>query len=91
MNKTELLMDKDLRLVVEFMQENLEAQKLVAVSESLPQIARLLWGDVPQEPIKAIRVMACLDLTRPTASECGLAGKCVGDGSVVEAFAQPHL
>jgi hypothetical protein len=67
-NKTELLMDNDLRAVVEFMQENLESQKLVGIADSLPGIARLLWGDVAQEPVKAISVRACLDPMQPVKS-----------------------
>jgi hypothetical protein len=90
-NKAELLMDKDLQAVVEFMQANVESQKLFAVADALPTIARLLWGDVSQEPIKAISLRACLDLTQPIASGCDLEHRCVGDGSAAEAFVQPHL
>ena len=42
--------DEDVQKVVEFMQKNLPANKLVSVAEWMPQIARLLWLQTPQEP-----------------------------------------
>ena len=91
MSKTELLMDKDLRSVLEFMQENVDSSKLFAIADALPGISRLLWGDVQQEPIKAINLRACLDLLQPTASESCLAGKCVDGGFAAAVVASPHL
>ena len=50
----ELILDRDLKSVLEFMQSNVKVSKLIGISESLPQIARLLWEQYPQEPFKAV-------------------------------------
>ena len=47
---TEMKLDEDVHLVAEFMQHNLAAAKLVAVADALPKVAKLLWGEYPQEP-----------------------------------------
>jgi len=56
-------MDKDLRAVVEFMQENVECSKLMTIADALPQLSRLLWGSFPQESVEVLSV-------RPTKTEC---------------------
>ena len=53
-NKMAFECDQDVQAVLEFMQSNIEASKLEAVADCLPQLARLLWGHNPQEPIRAI-------------------------------------
>ena len=45
----ELMIDPDVQAVLEFMQSNLQASRLVAVACALPQMATLLWGHYPQE------------------------------------------
>lgn len=89
MQKTELLMDKDLRAVVEFMQDSIPACKLVGLSETLPQLARLLWGHFQQEPVKPLELL--LTKTHPSQSNangCDPAKACVGGGSAVAADVQ---
>ena len=50
--QTEAVIDSELHRVVEFMQANLPTTKLIAVAESLPQVARLLWSEFPQESFR---------------------------------------
>ncbi|MCU1303442.1 MAG: hypothetical protein JWQ87_3726 [Candidatus Sulfotelmatobacter sp.] len=42
--------DEHMKAVLQFMQENVPTSKLIGVSDSIPQVARLLWGSFPQEP-----------------------------------------
>ncbi len=88
MNKPEVLMDKDLLAVADFMQANMAAVKLVSIAEAMPTLAKLLWGHNPQEPIRPIAIeITCLgraDVQRQAASECALGRPRVGDDSVVE-------
>lgn len=49
----ELVIDDHLKAVLEFMQVNVPAEKCVGVADALPQMARLLWGIIPQEPVIA--------------------------------------
>lgn len=53
----QLVVDDNVKAVLEFMQVNIPASKLCGVADSLPQIVRLLWGHFPQEPCQ------CLSLT----------------------------
>jgi len=46
----QLVADEHVKAVLDFMQANLPAAKLIGVAESLPQMARLLWSNLPQEP-----------------------------------------
>lgn len=48
--------DGDVKAVLEFMQNNISASKLVGIAEKLPDMARLLWSHFPQEPFKPIRL-----------------------------------
>ena len=50
----EFVVDEHFRSVVEFMQTAIPASKLLGIAEQLPHVARLLWGDVAQEPVKVI-------------------------------------
>jgi hypothetical protein len=45
----QLQIDKDLHAVIEFMQGNIPANKLMSVAEKLPDLARVLWSHFPQE------------------------------------------
>ena len=49
--KMQLEVDDHLKSVMEFMQSNIPASKLIGVADNLPQMARLLWGRYPQEPV----------------------------------------
>ena len=82
--------DTDVRLVLEFMQGHIRADKLVGVSESVAQMERLLWGRYLQEPVAPIS----LTITKPrpslsVASGSSLVEPCAGDGSVVASADQP--
>jgi hypothetical protein len=46
----QIAVDEDVQAVIEFMQSRIQASKLVSVADSVPQMARLLWGQTPQEP-----------------------------------------
>ncbi len=48
-------LDDHLQDVLQFMQENVPAEKLVQVSVCLNRIAPLLWGQYPQQEVLAIR------------------------------------
>ena len=48
----QLHIEKDLQSVLEFMQENIPVAKLVRIAERLPEAARLLWSQFPQEPYR---------------------------------------
>jgi hypothetical protein len=45
----DVVLDADIKAVAEFMQGNIPASKLVGVAKHLPALAKLLWGDCPQE------------------------------------------
>ena len=45
-----LAIDGDATMVLEFMRENVQANKLIAVADKVNQVARLLWMHYPQEP-----------------------------------------
>jgi len=52
----ELILDEDVKSVLEFMQPHVPASKLTAVAERLPEIAKLLWDRYPQEPLAALQL-----------------------------------
>ena len=56
--RMELILDGDLKSVVEFMQSNIATSKLVGVAESLPKLAKLLWDRYPQEPLNGLSLCA---------------------------------
>ena len=49
-----VVVDEHLQIVLEFMQRSMPAWKLIGIAEALPQMARLLWGGVPQEPCTVV-------------------------------------
>jgi hypothetical protein len=59
--------------VLEFMRENIPANRLISVAECLPAVARLLWSNgLPQEPcIPLVLTMEkpTRDLSQHNASE----------------------
>ncbi len=84
----ELSVDPEVQAVLEFMQTNLPACRLVAIADSLPQLARLLWGRYPQEPCDVITLsvakpVALLNRSQPNATESGLEqARADGDSAV---------
>lgn len=67
------VLDSDVRKVVEFMQTEIEAQRLVGVADCLPQMARLLWEQVPQEPVRALQLV----VPKPRPSQSDASGSVV--------------
>lgn len=51
-----ITLDEHLQLALEYMQQNIPANKLVGVAEKLPDMARLLWSHYSQEPFRAIEL-----------------------------------
>jgi hypothetical protein len=79
----EFFLDSDVKLVLEFMQSNLPAHKLVTVSDVLPQMARLLWGRFPQEPCPSIELrVPTLCQSQSDANELAPEQLSVGGGFV---------
>lgn len=52
----EIVTDPDAKILLEFMEKNVPTSKLIAISSQLPEIARLLWSDYPQQPCNIIRL-----------------------------------
>jgi hypothetical protein len=85
----EFCVDDHVKAVLGFMQANVPSSKLCGVANSLPQMARLLWGNFKQEPFAGVRLtVPKTDQGHPSqlsATESSLARSSAGDGSVVEA------
>ena len=79
----ELLVDSDLKAVIEFMQGHLPAAKLVAVANAVAKIAPALWGHFEAEDIAALRLVSVnaprAAHTRPCAKSLAPAGDADGD------------
>jgi len=54
----EIIIDESVKLILETMQSRIPTNKLIGVADCLPQMARLLWKDYPQEPCSAISLRA---------------------------------
>lgn len=52
----ELALDPDVQAVAEFMQKSLTAAKLISVADVMPNVARLLWSQYPQEPCVGLKL-----------------------------------
>jgi hypothetical protein len=64
-DRSELILDKDVQAICEFMLANIPATRLIAVANEVGKIAPLLWGRYPQEEV------ATLDLRRRPISIAG--------------------
>jgi hypothetical protein len=51
-----VVVDADVQAVLEFMWASVPATRVVRVAQAIPELARLLWTDDPQEPFMAIRL-----------------------------------
>jgi hypothetical protein len=51
-----ITLDEHLQSVLEYMQQNVPANKLLGVAEKLPDMARLLWSRYSQEPFHAVEL-----------------------------------
>ena len=54
----DLVIDPHLKMVAEFIDQNLPCAKMVAVANALPDLAKLLWGtrDWPHAEIKPLNL-----------------------------------
>jgi len=75
-NGMQIVVDSDVQAVLEFMQANLPADKLLGVADGIPEMARLLWKQYPQEPCPVMVLRLPKPLTTglvnqllPTATE----------------------
>jgi hypothetical protein len=53
-----LAMDSDVQAVLEFMQREIPAGRLVGVANGVASIAPLLWGGYQPEKIQALRLVS---------------------------------
>lgn len=60
-------MDDDLQSVLEFMQQNIRASKLVGVADKLPHMARALWSEYTQEPFRSMELESELSPSIPSS------------------------
>jgi hypothetical protein len=82
----ELKTDNHVKQVVEFMQTNIPESKLIGVADAVPQMARLLWGHVPQESFAVCHLsVAKSGPSQSCASESAPALACADGDSGVEA------
>jgi hypothetical protein len=81
-----LMVDEDVRLVLEFMQEEISATRLIGVAKALPQMAMLLWGHRQQELVITLSLVPEKPKPQspllPNATESDLGKPHVGDDSV---------
>src|SRR3982074_1623082 len=84
---TQLVVDEHVKAVLDFMQTEIPTAKLLGVADGLPQLARLLWGHFPQEPLSVIDlVLLKMDLENQSpqvSNESHLVTACAGGDSVV--------
>ena len=83
MSEMRFEVDSDVQSVLEFMQSQIQACKLVGVAEALPQMARLLWNHNQQEPVHpcSLTYLGLADVQPPVSSGSGLGTVNAGDGS----------
>jgi hypothetical protein len=55
---TQLEIDPDVKAVASFMQEQLTADRLVAVAEALAGLAPVLWGHFQRSEVRALSLRA---------------------------------
>jgi hypothetical protein len=86
--QTEFFIDSDLQSVADFMQAHLPTSKLVSVADHLPKIARLLWGEFPQEPCQPLALIptkrGLANQSQSVSSGSNLEHRCAGGDSEVE-------
>ena len=71
-DKLALEVDVHLEKLLDYMQNNIPAHKLIGIAEGLPQTARLLWGGYSQEPVRLFvltaKPLSTLDGRQPDAT-----------------------
>lgn len=85
MTDQQLVLDEDVKAVLEFMQAKIATCKLVQVAEVIPQMASVLWRHYTQEPFLPValigRQLNRLDGIPQAATESAPDRVDVGDGS----------
>jgi hypothetical protein len=84
--------DRDVQAVLEFMQTNIPAVKLVGVAESVAQMGRLLWSHNPQEPVLVVSLSRFPIKPCARQSNANVSADAVdadGDSAVVVGVQQP--
>lgn len=83
----ELIINPDVKSILEFMQDRIPVCRLVAIAESLPSMAKLLWDRYPQEPCPALTldVPKLTSPSQPNATESAPGQPCADGGSVAAA------
>jgi len=76
----EIFTDTDVKKVLEFMQTEIEAEKLLWVSGAVAVVAPALWGNKPPLSLRPGHVRG----QQSTATELALVRECVDGGSVAE-------
>jgi len=80
--------DEHVNATLEFMEPHIPASKLCGVAESIPELARLLWSHIQQEPCVSLNLghpkMAEANQTRSASIESSLVPACADGDFVVE-------
>jgi len=50
--------DPDVQAVLEFLQDRVQACRLISVADGVAQMARLLWASFPQEPFVGVSLVS---------------------------------
>jgi hypothetical protein len=86
MEQYAFVVDRHIKAVLVFMQENLPASKLLRIAEELPQWAQLLWARYPKQELSGLTLtlLKSAGQSLSTANESDLGPQNVGDDSAVE-------
>jgi hypothetical protein len=86
----EISVDADVKTVLEFMERNVAADKLLRVAAAVGALAPILWSELT--PLQRSPVLSlspeCSHEQRLIATQSRLAEPCAGDDSVVAADSQ---
>jgi len=67
-----LKIDEDVKLVLENMQRNIPANRLMGVANVIPKMAQLLWARYPAEHVFGFTLETSIGESRPSATESHL-------------------
>jgi hypothetical protein len=71
----EIVLDPDVQAVAEFMQQRMQASRLVAVANGLAGIAPLLWGRYQREEIHILQLQDATSTLVPRPSKQSIASE----------------
>ena len=79
-------LDSDLEKVMQFMESNIQADKLVPIANTIAALAPVLWADLT--PLLESRMVSLTSVSRrgqlSIATQSALGRPCAGDGSAAE-------